>query len=90
MSMTIGLYARRKQWPLAAIEIRLRHSRIHARDCADCVTKDKDTMLDRIATEVKLEGSLSPEQRAKLLDVGERCPVHQTLKSEIDITAVAV
>ena len=81
--MTIGLYARRKQWPLGTIEIRLQHSRIHAKDCADCVSKD--VMLDRIETDVRLGGALSDEQRRKLIEVGEKCPVHRTLKSEIDI-----
>ena len=86
--MTIALYARRQQWPLEGVEIRLRHSRDHVKDCEKCV--DKDMMLDRIDTEVKLAGPLTPEQRAKLLNVGERCPVHRTLKSGIDVTAVAV
>lgn len=84
--MTIGLYARRKQWPLRSIEIRLRHSRIHANDCEDCVTKD--AMLDRIQTETSLEGMLSAEQRARLLEIGQRCPVHRTLKSKIVIEPV--
>jgi putative redox protein len=88
MSMTIGLYARRKQWALESVEIRLSHSRVHAKDCEDCLTKN--TMLDRIETEVKLGGTLDAEQRARLLEIGEKCPVHRTLKSDIDITATNV
>jgi len=69
--------------PLGGVVIRLRHSRIHANDCAECVTKN--TMLDQIAVEVEIDGALTAEQRARLLEAGEKCPVHRTLKSEIDI-----
>jgi len=87
MSMTIALYARRQKWPLGGVVIRLRHSRIHANDCAECVTKN--TMLDQIALEVEIDGPLTAEQRARLLEIGERCPVHRTLKSEIVIRTTA-
>jgi uncharacterized OsmC-like protein len=82
-SMTVGLYARRKQWPLENITVSLRHSRIHARDCEECETKEG--MLDRIDTEIELTGSLTAEQRAKLMEIAAKCPVHRTLKSEINI-----
>ena len=82
-SMTIGLYARRKQWPLERVTVRLRHSRVHAEDCADCETREG--MIDRIEREIELFGPLSEEQRQRLLEIAERCPVHRTLKSEIDI-----
>jgi putative redox protein len=82
-SMTVGLYARRKGWPLEDVKVALRHARIHARDCEDCETKDG--MLDRIEMDVELTGALTPEQRAKLLEIAGKCPVHRTLKSEIDI-----
>ncbi|HKP92560.1 MAG TPA: OsmC family protein [Chthoniobacterales bacterium] len=82
-SMTIGLYARRKQIPLDNITVALRHSRIHARDCEECETKEG--MLDRIDLEVELTGSLTPEQHQRLMTVAGKCPVHRTLKSEIDI-----
>ena len=82
-SMTVGWYARQKKIPLEDITVALRHSRIHARDCEDCETKDG--MLDRIDLDVQLTGPLSPEQRAKLMEVAGRCPVHRTLTSEIDI-----
>jgi uncharacterized OsmC-like protein len=82
-SMTVGLYARRKQWPLENITVSLRHSRIHAKDCEECDAKEG--MLDRIETEIELTGSLSSEQRAKLMEIAAKCPVHRTLKSEINI-----
>ncbi|HWC73399.1 MAG TPA: OsmC family protein [Gemmatimonadales bacterium] len=86
MSITIALYARRKQWPLTNVEIRLRFFRSHMKDCEHCM--DKDALLDRIDTEVKLEGALTAEQRARLLEIGQRCPVHHTLKTGIHVTAV--
>ena len=82
-SMTVGLYARRKQWPLENITVSLWHSRIHAKDCEECDTKEG--MLDRIEVEVDLTGSLTPEQHAKLMEIAAKCPVHRTLKSEISI-----
>ena len=82
-SMTVGLYARRKQWPLENITVSLWHSRIHAKDCEECDTKEG--MLDRIEVEVDLTGSLTPEQHAKLMEIAAKCPVHRTLKSEIKI-----
>jgi uncharacterized OsmC-like protein len=81
--MTVALYARRKQWALEGVTVRLQHSRIHAVDCAECETKEG--MLDRIECEISLTGSLSEEQRARLLEIAERCPVHRTLTSEINI-----
>jgi uncharacterized OsmC-like protein len=81
--MTIALYARRKQWPLEAVTVTLGHSKIHAVDCAECETKDG--MLDRIEREIALSGRLSEEQRQRLLEIAERCPVHRTLTSEISI-----
>jgi putative redox protein len=82
-SMTVGMYARRKAWPLESVTVRLRHSRIHAADCADCETKEG--MLDRIERDVQFIGALTSEQRDKLLEISNKCPVHRTLSSEIDI-----
>jgi uncharacterized OsmC-like protein len=82
-SMTVSMYARRKQWPLEAVTVRLTHTKIHAEDCAECETKDG--MLDRIEREITLHGGLSAEQRERLLEIANRCPVHRTLVSEIDI-----
>ena len=82
-SMTVGMYARRKNWQLKEIVVRLRHSRIHAEDCAECETKVG--FLDHIDVELELTGALTSEQRSKLLEIAEKCPVHRTLESEIDI-----
>src|SRR6266496_1161272 len=82
-SMTVGLYARRKQWPLENITVSLRHSRIHAKDCEECETKEG--MLDRIDTEIELTGTLTAEQHAKLMEIAGKCPVHRTFTSEINI-----
>jgi putative redox protein len=82
-SMTIGLYARRKGWPLEEITVSLWHSRIYAADCEECETREG--RIDRIEREIHLTGSLSDEQRAKLLHIADLCPVHRTLTSEINI-----
>jgi uncharacterized OsmC-like protein len=82
-SMTVGWYARQKKIPLQEITVSLRHLRIHARDCQECETKTG--MLDRIDLDVQLTGALSPDQHAKLMEIARKCPVHRTLKSEIDI-----
>jgi uncharacterized OsmC-like protein len=82
-SMTIGLYARKKQMPLENITISLRHSRIHAKDCEECETKEG--MLHRIDLEIELTGSLTADQHSQLMAIAAKCPVHRTLKSEIDI-----
>lgn len=82
-SMTIGLYARKKEFPLEDIIVSLRHSRIHAKDCDECETKEG--MLDRIEVQVEMTGALTPEQHARLMGVAAKCPVHRTLKSEINI-----
>ena len=87
-SMTIGLYARRKQFPLETITVSLRHSRIHAKDCEECETKEG--MLDRIDLEIALTGALTPGQHAKLMEMAGKCPVHQTLTSEINIRITPV
>jgi putative redox protein len=81
--MTIALYARRKGWPLRAVTVRLRHARIHADDCAECETKEG--MLDRIGREIAVVGEFTEEQRSRLLEIANRCPVHRTLTSEISI-----
>jgi len=87
-SMTIGLYARKRGWPLENITISLRHLKIHAKDCDDCETKEGK--VDRIWREIHLTGNLTDEQRAKLMEIADKCPVHQTLTSEINIKTRAV
>jgi len=87
-SMTIGLYARKRGWPLENITVSLRHSKIHAADCDNCETKEGK--IDRIERDIQLTGSLTDEQRAKLMEIADKCPVHQTLTSEINIKTRAV
>jgi len=82
-SMTVALYARRKQWPLEAVTVRLRHLKIHAIDCRDCQTREG--MIDRIEVEIALAGPLTDAQREMILEIAGKCPVHRTLTSEIDI-----
>jgi putative redox protein len=82
-SMTVGMYARKKAWPLESVTVRLRHSRLHAADCVNCETKEQ--MLDRIERDVRFIGVLTDEQRAKLLEISNKCPVHRTLSSHIEI-----
>jgi ribose 5-phosphate isomerase B len=87
-SMTAALYARRKAWPVERVTVWLRHSKIHAADCANCETKEG--MLDRIERDIRFTGPLSAEQRTRLLEIVDKCPVHRTLTSEIDIQSRAV
>ena len=82
-SMTVAMYARRKGWPLERVTVQLRHRKIHAEDCADCETRVG--MLDEIEGDIQFSGSLTAEQRAKLLEIADKCPVHRTLTSEIKI-----
>jgi putative redox protein len=82
-SLTVGMYARRNNWALEGVVVRLSHSKIPAENCFACQTEEG--MLDRIDCELELQGSLTPQQRLRLLDVAEKCPVHRTLTSEIEI-----
>lgn len=86
-SMTLGMYARRKGWPLDEAAIRVRHTRIHARDSERC--DDREPRMDRLAREITLEGDLDAEQRARLLEIADRCPVHRTLSAGVEITTRA-
>ncbi|MEP6940544.1 MAG: OsmC family protein [Rudaea sp.] len=80
-SMTIRLYADRRQMPLERVVVRLKHAKRYMDDCKDCV--DKPTMLDHIDREIELQGALNEGDRAKLLDIADKCPVHRTLTSKI-------
>jgi putative redox protein len=82
-SMTLRLYAQRKGLDLQRITVRLRHFRIHAEDCTNCETKVG--FLDRIDRQIQLTGNLDDSQKSRLLEIAERCPVHRTLQSEINI-----
>jgi len=82
-AMTLQMYARTKGWPLESVEVRLSHDKIHAKDCASCETKEGK--LDRIEREVIVGGPLTDEQRKRLGEIADRCPVHRTLASEIHV-----
>jgi putative redox protein len=85
ISMTVTLYARRKQWPLEKVTVRLRQNRVHVKDCQECV-QSKDGFIHRIERAVTFSGPLSDEQRARLDEIAHKCPVHKTLLSDIVIT----
>ncbi len=82
-SMTLRMYAKRKNLPLTGVSVRLRHDKIHARDCEDCETREG--RIDAIEREIELRGELTREQRDSLLAIADRCPVHRTLHSEVRI-----
>ncbi len=82
-SMTVRMYADRKGWKLDRVQVTLRHKRIHAQDCADCETQAG--WVSHIDRDIELTGDLDDDQRQRLLHIAERCPVHQTLTSEVDI-----
>ena len=82
-AMTVRMYAARRDWPLEGVEVRLRHERVHARDCADCDTRD--VMLDKVTKELTLRGPLEEAQRARLVEISERCPVQRTLQRSVVI-----
>lgn len=82
-SMTLQMYARRKKWAIDDVTVKLQHGKIHAKDCADCETTTGK--IDRIEREIALVGDLTSDQRARLLEIADRCPVHRSLRSEVKI-----
>lgn len=84
ISMTVVLYARRKQWTLKGVTVRLRQNRIHAKDCQECA-EGSEGYVHRIERSVTFEGELSDEQIARLTEISHKCPVHRTLTSQIVI-----
>src|SRR5688500_11048781 len=84
-AMTVRMYAARKQWPLEAVTVRLRNQRKHAVDCEHCDTQRVG--IKRIEREVDLRGELTDEQRRRLLEIADRCPVKQTLEHGIEVVA---
>ena len=82
--MTLEMYAQRKLWPLTGVEIRLSTYKVYARDCEDC-SSEAGARVDIIERQITLEGDLSIEQRARLLEIADKCPVHRTLTSEVKI-----
>ena len=87
-SMTLHFYAKREKIPLEGVEVTLLNDRMHAKDCADCATPAG--YIHRFTVQIKLEGDLTPEQRARIFDVARRCPVFKTLQSEIKIDETLV
>ena len=86
-SMTLRMYAERKKWSLEHVEVTLRHSRIHARDCAECSTSQG--RLDHIERVIGLTGDLDEDQRTRLLEIADACPVHKTLHGDVSVTTSA-
>ena len=80
-SMTIRMYARRKGWPLTRISVDVTHDKVHAQDAGS----QTDTRIDRFTRAITLEGDLSPDQRSRLLEIADRCPVHRTLETGAQI-----
>ncbi|PJG56950.1 osmotically inducible protein C [Bradyrhizobium forestalis] len=87
-SMTMRLYADRKSLPLDRVTVTLKHSKIYGKDCAECETREG--MLDQIERDIAIDGALDAEQRKKLMEIADKCPVHRTLTSEIRIVTKAV
>ena len=82
--MTLQMYAARKQWPLEGVSVALQHAKIHARDCADCETTAGQ--IDEINRVIHIEGEqLDCDQRARLVEIADKCPVHRTLHNEVKI-----
>ena len=79
-SMTIMMYARRKEWPLEGVQVSLHHKKIHATDCDECITEEGK--LDQITKTIYLKGDLTEEQRKRILEIADRCPVNKTLTTE--------
>lgn len=80
-AMTVRMYADRKGWPLESVLVRMKHGKIHAKDCEECETKNG--RVDRIELGLELEGPLEEQQRRRLVEVSKKCPVHRTLDSEV-------
>jgi putative redox protein len=79
--MTLRMYADRKKWPVDSISVGLHHQKIHADECKNC--EIRDIRLDKIDLEIEIKGDLNPDQRKRMLEIAEKCPVHRTLHSEI-------
>jgi putative redox protein len=87
-SMTVHLYAARKKWPLDQVVVTLSQRRVHVEDCLNC--DDSQAMIHRIEKKIEFVGSLDEAQKARLLEIAERCPVHRTLTSRIEIASELV
>ncbi len=79
--MTLRMYADRKEWPLESVLVRLKHNKVHAQDCGECESKNKK--IDVIEREIEVMGPLDEDQKQRLIEIADKCPVHRTLHSEI-------
>jgi uncharacterized OsmC-like protein len=84
-AMTLRMYADHKKWSLDSVTVRLQHQKVYRQDCEECETKDRN--INRIRLELELGGALEESQRRRLLQIAERCPVHRTLESEVQVEA---
>ncbi|MEQ9316373.1 MAG: OsmC family protein, partial [Henriciella sp.] len=80
--MTLRMYADRKGWPLDRVSVRLNHAKVHAEDCVECGPRDK---IDQFTREIELEGMLDEAQVVRLLEIADKCPVHRTLESDVEV-----
>jgi len=87
-SMTLRMYAQRKELPLDHVHVELHHEKVHAKECEDCETEQDK--VDRITRRIRIEGNLSTDQRKRLLEIADKCPVHRTLTGEIRIDSELV
>lgn len=83
-AMTIRMYADRKKWKLDEVNVHIDHNKVHGEDCAKC-ENDESSRIDQFSREIELIGDLDDKQRQKLLEIANKCPVHKTLLSEIEI-----
>jgi putative redox protein len=82
-SITVRMYAERKQWPLERVHVGLSYAKVHVDDCANCETEVR--LIDQIEMEIIFVGNLSDEQRGRLMDIANKCPVHRTLTSQVQL-----
>lgn len=81
--ITLQMYAQRKKWPLERAEVRLKHERVYAEDCASC--ENEDAKINQISKKLILQGPLTPEQRERLKAISARCPVQKTLEAGVQV-----
>lgn len=87
-SMTLRMYAERKDWPLERVSVRLHHEKGHAED-GEAAAGGEDRKVDIVERQIRIEGDLDEEQRARLMEIADKCPVHRTLNSPVVIRTKA-
>lgn len=88
-AMTLHLYAKAKKWPLREIRVFVRHSKVHEKDCEECETNPK-AMVDRLERQIRIDGDLTDEIRAKLLQIADKCPLHRTLQASVRVETTLI